>query len=236
MMPRQAARGGIHMLQAAAEMITGKDDGNGDRTGGAAWMERNGTFTGTYLFLNGNGTMIYPDGSTYSGYWKEDLRNGTGNNLCQSECTATYPDGTKYVGEWIEGKMHGWGITSTRTAARTAATGRRICDTARARTSARTSTRVQVRESHGRHIRGRVGERQAPRQGYLHLSDGRTYKGDVAYGKRQGKGVLTFDDGSVEYKGNWATTSATARAPCSAGTAVLRGRLRGGQVPRRGHV
>ena len=51
---------------------------------------------------NGNGIMTYPDGSTYSGEWKNGRRHGKG--------ILVYPGGRKYEGEFADDEMHGKGI------------------------------------------------------------------------------------------------------------------------------
>lgn len=51
--------------------------------------------------INGQGTMIYTDGSKYVGQWKDGKREGEG--VC------TFSNGTKYVGQWTNNKRHGHG-------------------------------------------------------------------------------------------------------------------------------
>ena len=46
--------------------------------------------------------MIYSDGSTYEGQWKEDRKNGVGVHY--------YVNGDCYNGEWVAGKRHGTGV------------------------------------------------------------------------------------------------------------------------------
>ncbi len=50
---------------------------------------------------NGQGTMNYPSGATYTGAFKDDKRNGQG--------TKTWADGATYIGEWMFGRRHGQG-------------------------------------------------------------------------------------------------------------------------------
>ena len=45
--------------------------------------------------------MIFPDGTTYVGEYKDDKRNGQG--------TYTSASGAKYVGEFKDGKQNGQG-------------------------------------------------------------------------------------------------------------------------------
>jgi hypothetical protein len=49
----------------------------------------------------GQGTMTWTDGRTYSGYWWADLMHGKG--------TMIWPTTRSYEGEWIAGQRHGMG-------------------------------------------------------------------------------------------------------------------------------
>jgi hypothetical protein len=51
--------------------------------------------------VNGEGTMIYPDGSKYEGEWKDNKRDGFGIFI--------YPKGSKYMGYWERNKRSGLG-------------------------------------------------------------------------------------------------------------------------------
>src|SRR3990167_7637707 len=48
-----------------------------------------------------NGKMIYPNGTIYTGEFRNKQRNGRGSFV--------YPDGTKYEGDWLNDKEHGNG-------------------------------------------------------------------------------------------------------------------------------
>lgn len=48
-----------------------------------------------------DGTITYPDGSRYSGTFKDGLYNGYGH--------MSYSDGSRYVGNWVDGWQHGAG-------------------------------------------------------------------------------------------------------------------------------
>jgi hypothetical protein len=50
---------------------------------------------------HGKGSVTWPDGSRYSGDWKEGLFHGEG--------TFTWTNGDKYEGHWYEDRMHGRG-------------------------------------------------------------------------------------------------------------------------------
>lgn len=49
----------------------------------------------------GKGVLIWPDGSRYDGYWKDDRANGRGRLI--------HADGDVYEGEWLNDKAHGYG-------------------------------------------------------------------------------------------------------------------------------
>lgn len=50
---------------------------------------------------HGKGTQIWPDGSRYDGYWRNDRANGPGRLI--------HADGDVYQGDWEDDKAHGWG-------------------------------------------------------------------------------------------------------------------------------
>ena len=62
-----------------------------------------GTSTGEWLndMLNGKGTTVWPDGSSYVGEFLDGDFHGLG--------TYDWDDGEKYIGEWLESKFHGLG-------------------------------------------------------------------------------------------------------------------------------
>jgi len=75
--------------------------------------------------INGNGTMQYSDGSSYTGRWKDSKADGLGtktwangqiyvgefkNDKKDGVGTQTRLDGSKFVGYWKNGKLDGQGI------------------------------------------------------------------------------------------------------------------------------
>jgi hypothetical protein len=50
---------------------------------------------------DGRGIQIWPDGSQYEGYWKNNKANGRGRLI--------HGDGDVYEGEWVDDKAHGYG-------------------------------------------------------------------------------------------------------------------------------
>ena len=51
----------------------------------------------------GQGVQIWPDGSMYEGWWKDNKANGKGRLI--------HADGDIYDGYWREDKAHGFGFT-----------------------------------------------------------------------------------------------------------------------------
>jgi hypothetical protein len=51
---------------------------------------------------DGRGFQIWPDGSLYEGYWKDNKANGKGRLI--------HADGDVYEGEWKDDKAHGYGV------------------------------------------------------------------------------------------------------------------------------
>ena len=73
---------------------------------------------------NGSGTMIWADGSEYTGEWRNGTRHGRGeyrsaegetyeghwrNGLMHGLGTLTRADASRYEGQWMNGRRHGKG-------------------------------------------------------------------------------------------------------------------------------
>ena len=52
----------------------------------------------------GRGMQVWPDGSMYEGYWRDNKANGKGRLI--------HADGDVYFGMWQEDKAHGKGVYS----------------------------------------------------------------------------------------------------------------------------
>lgn len=61
----------------------------------------NGEWDANTGLRHGKGTQIWPDGSRYDGYWRNDRANGPGRLI--------HADGDVYQGDWVDDKAHGWG-------------------------------------------------------------------------------------------------------------------------------
>ncbi len=74
---------------------------------------------------NGYGTKVWPSGNSYTGEFKNGLKEGKGtftwadgdvykgnykNNLCEGKGTIIWSDGSSYEGDWGANKINGYGI------------------------------------------------------------------------------------------------------------------------------
>ena len=133
--------------------------------------------------VNGKGTMVYPTGHTYTGEFKDGLRNGPGVLLMPGnrkivgvwemgeirEGTFTQSDGTTYTGQWLYRERNGQGTMTY---------------------------------PDGRKYTGEFKNDLRHGQGTMIYPDGRKYVGEFHYGERSGKGTLTYPDGR-EYTGDF---------------------------------
>jgi hypothetical protein len=51
---------------------------------------------------DGRGKQIWPDGSLYEGFWRNDKANGKGRLI--------HSDGDVYEGDWVNDKAEGFGV------------------------------------------------------------------------------------------------------------------------------
>lgn len=69
-------------------------------------MENHAKFEGEWvqnkMIRLGRGKQIWPDGSMYEGWWKDNKANGKGRLI--------HADGDVYDGMWLDDKAHGHGI------------------------------------------------------------------------------------------------------------------------------
>eukprot|EP01022_Parablepharisma_sp_SALTPOND_P012973 TRINITY_DN1691_c0_g1_i1.p2 TRINITY_DN1691_c0_g1~~TRINITY_DN1691_c0_g1_i1.p2 ORF type:complete len:424 (+),score=44.61 TRINITY_DN1691_c0_g1_i1:5377-6648(+) len=148
----------------------------------------------------GRGIQIWPDGSKYTGYWRNDKANGKGrlihadgdvyegqwlNDKAHGHGTYIHVDGSLYKGEWKEDKQHGYGVE-------TWADG------------ATYEGNYEHGKKHGigkfKWVDGSTYEGQffynnIHGNGVYVWSDGRRYEGDWKNNKMDGKGVFTWSDG-----------------------------------------
>lgn len=96
----------LHNVQLSNSLMSGRFESTSS-SGGKTRYE------GTFLnkdphselpMPNGRGVRTNPDGSVYSGQWKDGFPHGDG------EWRAPPPSCESYIGEWKKGKKHGFGI------------------------------------------------------------------------------------------------------------------------------
>ena len=154
--------------------------------------------------VDGKGVMVYSDGSTYNGEWKNGKRHGRG--------TLHYADGRKYEGEFADDQLHGKGII-------TLPDGRLIesrWDNGE-QISARfangdifTGTwedgmfcgKATVTLPNGDRYSGGFKDSKYEGYGVMTYADGSKYTGEFKNGKFNGKGAISFPDGTV-IKSEW---------------------------------
>lgn len=139
---------------------------------------------------NGKGTMIYPDGTKYTGGFKNGRRDGQG--------TYTYSDGGSYTGEWQDNLRHGKGIDLF-------ANGIKY----------EGEWQFDKRHGHGTLILPEFGtyvgewkEGKKHGQGTFTLVEGGKYEGEWVEGACEGQGTHTFANGN-KYVGKWEGFAAT---------------------------
>lgn len=69
-------------------------------------LENHAKYDGEWIqgknIRQGKGRQIWPDGSMYEGWWKDNKANGKGRLI--------HADGDVYDGQWQDDKAHGYGI------------------------------------------------------------------------------------------------------------------------------
>ena len=134
--------------------------------------------------LDGQGTVVMPDGRRYVGEFQNGVRTGRG--------LMTFPDGTRYLGDWRDDKPHGQGTLSS--AGKFEYAG---------------AFANGVREGHGT-LEAADGKKYTGQwrndvphgQGRITYPDGSEFIGQFAKGRRKGQGEATYPDGS-KYTGEW---------------------------------
>ena len=134
--------------------------------------------------INGQGTVVLPDGRKYVGEFREGVRTGRG--------LMTFPDGTKYIGDWLDDNPHGQGTLS-----------------AVGKFEYKGEFVNGVRHGHGtlETVDGRkyVGQWQndVPHgEGKITYPNKEEFVGQFENGRRNGQGEVTYPDGT-KYKGEW---------------------------------
>ena len=134
--------------------------------------------------MNGQGTVVLPDGRRYVGEFKEGIRSGRG--------LMTFPDGTKYLGDWQQDKPYGQGTLSS---------------VGKFEYAGEFNNGVRHGQGTLETVDGKkyVGQWQndVPHgQGKIIYSDKSEFVGHFENGRRNGEGEATYSDGT-KYIGHW---------------------------------
>jgi SH3-like domain-containing protein len=134
--------------------------------------------------VNGQGTVVLPDGRRYVGEFREGIRSGRG--------LMTFPDGTKYLGDWQNDKPHGQGTLSS--------IGK--FEYAGAFADGVREGRGTLETVDGKKYTGEWQNDVPHGQGKIIYPDGGTFIGQFENGRRNGQGEAIYSDGT-KYAGHW---------------------------------
>jgi len=179
---------------------------------------------------HGRGLQIWPDGSKYEGYWKNDTANGKGrlihadgdvyegnwvNDKANGKGTYIHVDGAKYIGEWIDDKQHGQGketwpdgsfFEGTYDNGKKHGKGKFCWDDGSTYDGEFYLNNIQgfgiYHWSDGRIHSGYWKNNKMEGKGTFTWADGRKYVGDYIDDKKHGYGEFIWPDGR-KYIGHW---------------------------------
>ncbi len=177
-------------------------------TGTKRWGD--GTYTGAMIggTPDGYGKIVYDDGSSYDGYWKNGQYHGKGTRVWETGDSYTgdwvnyirtgygvykWPGGGSYDGYWLNDQFHGKGT--------------RVWDNGSTYTGDwvngfRCGEGTMKWTDNNSYYTGGWKDDMQNGQGTLTWSNGDSYIGAFVNGIREGYGVYTWTNGTV-YKGNW---------------------------------
>lgn len=188
-----------------------------------------GTFSNDGLRC-GEGTMVWEDGSLYSGQWKGDMANGWGylilptkdhyfglwkDDKAHGNGTYVHADGSRYEGNWEKDKQQGegaeyWTDGSTfkgiyKDSKKNGPGEFKWADG----TMYKGNVVDNKFEGNGiykwqddRYYDGEWSNNQMHGTGEFQWADGKKYKGQFLHDKKHGEGEFTWPDGR-RYKGSW---------------------------------
>jgi len=160
--------------------------------------------------ISGKGTRVYPDGSIYTGQFKDGKREGQGS--------LSWPDGIHFTGQWRSDKKHGYGTQAYADGSMyvgefrrsqphgrgslTAPDGSVRGETwERGRRISRRATTPPARMPEGAGSGCTVGDCRSGRGSYR-WSNGSSYTGGFRKFKQHGQGTLVYANGA-SYVGEW---------------------------------
>jgi hypothetical protein len=168
--------------------------------------------------FNGQGTCTWLDGAKYVGEFQDDQPEGQG--------TYTWPDGSNYVGEFKEGKSNGQGTL-------TFADGRKYVGEFE---DDQENGQGTYTWPNGRKYVGEFKKGEPNGRGALDFADGRKYEGEFQDDQANGQGTLTFPDGS-KYVGEFKNTKADGQGTLTfADGRKFVGQFKEGQMDGKGEV
>jgi len=134
---------------------------------------------------NGRGVYRYPDGSEYSGSFRNAKMHGQGTYVYAKR-------GEKYVGQWRNGVINGQGVYYYRS-------GNRY--DGQWRNGRKNGQGVYLYASRGDRYEGRFANDKPNGQGTYYYSNGDRYEGQWRNGRKHGQGVLY--EGGQKIIGEW---------------------------------
>ncbi|MDR1329428.1 MAG: hypothetical protein LBK23_07500 [Oscillospiraceae bacterium] len=144
------------------------------------------TYTGDWKngLRNGQGKLVYSDGEWYEGEWVDDKSHGQGKYV--------HSDGSWYEGEWANNEANGRGRTHYADGSEYVG---EFADDAH-------HGQGKYVNSDGSWYDGEWADNKFNGQGTFHRADGAEYVGELADGVFHGRGKLVGSDGSW-YDGEW---------------------------------
>ncbi|GAB4424467.1 MAG: hypothetical protein OHK0039_41630 [Bacteroidia bacterium] len=133
---------------------------------------------------HGYGAAVFADGATYTGYWKQGLRDSLG--------TYTASDSSHYTGAWRDDRRHGRG--SYTDAAGNRYEGEWQDD--------RYHGRGTLHRADGSSYEGQWRQNERHGQGTWRSADGQVYAGAWQSDQWQGRGIWQ-DSSGLRYEGDW---------------------------------
>lgn len=134
---------------------------------------------------NGQGTMIFTNGSVYEGEWKDGKQNGQG--------VLTFANGDVYKGEFQDGKRNGQG-TYTSADGSSTYVGTWAND--------QRNGQGTMTHANGDVYKGEWKDNHRNGQGTMTYASDNVYVGEWKNHNRDGQGTMTFANGDV-YTGEW---------------------------------
>eukprot|EP00826_Nyctotherus_ovalis_P018707 TRINITY_DN1563_c0_g4_i3.p1 TRINITY_DN1563_c0_g4~~TRINITY_DN1563_c0_g4_i3.p1 ORF type:complete len:311 (-),score=106.52 TRINITY_DN1563_c0_g4_i3:49-981(-) len=162
-----------------------KDTDERDGNGVMIWIDGS-RYDGTWKEnkASGRGRLIHADGDVYDGEWKDDKAHGKGKY--------THQDGALYEGDWVEDKQHGYGVETWPDGS--CYEGQYV--------DGKKEGRGKFVWADGSEYQGEFVANNIQGRGTYKWSDGRSYEGDWIDNKMHGKGTFKWPDGK-KYVGDY---------------------------------